>query len=635
MSLRVRPDRRVLGGLLAACLLAGALSLTAGAQGQSTASAEDARAFVTTVEQTLKELAIKDARADWVQATYITPDTQAIASETSEALIGATTKFAKEAARFRDATLPPDLARKIMLLRLSMPMSAPADPAELAELTRIATSLEADYGKGQYCPNASKPKPPRSSRSSRPAAGGEPAGETKPECLDITAIERIMAESRDPARLLDLWVGWRTISPPMRQPYTRFVELSNKGARELGFADTGAMWRSKYDMPPDQFVAELDRLWGQVRPLYQSLHTYVRRRLSQHYGEAVVPRHGLIPAHVLGNPWAQEWGNIYPLVAPRDADRGFNLTERLVAKGVDARKMVRIGEDFFKSLGFPALPGTFWERSLFTKPADRDVVCHASAWNLDTQDDVRLKMCIQIRDDDFVTVHHELGHNYYQLAYRNQPYMFQDSANEAFHEAIGDTIALSVTPAYLKKIGLLDTVPPESSDIGVLLDEALDKIAFLPFGLLIDQWRWKVFSGEIKPEDYNKGWWELRNRYQGISAPVARTEEHFDPGAKYHVPANYPYTRYFLARILQFQFHRALCEAAGQKGPLHRCSIYGSREAGERLKRTLEMGQSRPWPDALEALTGSRQTDASAIADYFAPLKAWLDEQNKGDRSGW
>jgi peptidyl-dipeptidase A len=620
------------GGLMAACFLAAALAQTAGAQAQPGTSVQEAGAFVATVEQTLKELAIKAARAGWVQSTYITTDTQAIASEANEALIGATTKFAKEASRFRDAALPPDLARKIMLLRLSMPMPAPADAAELAELTRIATSLEADYGKGRYCPDTARSVPPRSSSS---GAGSEPGGEPKPECLDITAIEKVMAESRDPARLLDVWVGWRTISPPMRQRYTRFVELSNKGARELGFEDTGAMWRSKYDMPPDQFVAELDRLWDQVRPLYQSLHAYVRRRLSQHYGETIVPRHGLIPAHVLGNPWAQEWGNIYPLVAPKNADRGFDLTERLVAKGVDARQMVRIGEDFFKSLGLAALPDTFWERSLFTKPADRDVVCHASAWDIDTQDDVRLKMCIQIRDDDFVTVHHELGHNYYQMAYKNQPLLFQDSANEAFHEAIGDTIALSVTPAYLRKIGLLDTVPPESSDIGVLLDEALDKIAFLPFGLLIDQWRWKVFSGQIKPEDYNKGWWELRNRYQGIAAPLPRTEEHFDPGAKYHVPANYPYTRYFLARILQFQFHRALCEAAGQTGPLHRCSIYGSREAGERLKRTLEMGQSRPWPEALEALTGSRQMDASAIADYFAPLKTWLDEQNKGDRLGW
>ncbi len=621
---------RLAAGMVVAGVAASLLALSADAQSPG-APADEARSFVANVEATLKELAIKEARADWVQSTYITTDTQAIAAEASAALIGANTRFAKEAARFKDAQLPPELARKITLLRLSMPVPAPADPAELAELTRIASSLEADYGKGRYCPGGVQGTAGTSARS---AGDGAPAASSE-DCLDITAIERIMAESRDPKRLLDVWVGWRTISPPMRQRYARLIELSNKGSRELGFEDTGAMWRSKYDMPPEQFVAELDRLWTQVRPLYQSLHAYVRRRLSEHYGESVVPRTGLIPAHLLGNPWAQEWGNIYPLVAPENGDRGFDLTERLRAHGVDARGMVRIGEKFFTSLGLPALPKTFWERSLFTKPADRDVVCHASAWTLDTRDDVRLKMCIQIRDDDFVTVHHELGHNYYQLAYKDQPYLFQDSANEAFHEAIGDTIALSVTPAYLKQIGLLDQVPPDSSDIGVLLDEALDKVAFLPFGLLIDQWRWRVFSGEIKPEDYNKAWWELRQRYQGISAPVPRTEEHFDPGAKYHVPANYSYTRYFVARLLQFQFHRGLCEAAGQKGPLHRCSVYGSREAGERLRRTLALGLSRPWPEALEMLTGERQMDATAMVEYFAPLKRWLDEQNKGDEIGW
>jgi peptidyl-dipeptidase A len=605
--------------VLAAWVCAAALQLTAGTRAQSAVAAPpteaEARAFVTKVEETLKALAIRDSRADWVQSTYITPDTQMLAAETSEAFIGATTAFAKEAARFRDAKLPADLQRKISLLRLLVLAPAPADPAELAELTRIATSLEGDYGKGRYCP--------------------EGTTAPDPKCLDIKAIEQVMVESRDPAKLKEVWEGWRTISPPMRQRYTRFVELSNKGARELGFEDTGAMWRSRYDMTPDEFVAVLDRLWEQVRPLYQSLHAYVRRRLSEHYGEALVPPAGLIPAHLLGNPWAQEWANIYPLVAPKDLDRGFNVTERLRATGVDARKMVRMGEAFFTSLGFPSLPATFWERSLFTKPADREVVCHASAWSIDTQDDVRLKMCIQIRDEDFVTVHHELGHNYYQLAYKNQPFLFMDSANDAFHEALGDTIALSVTPAYLKRIGLLDQVPPESRDIGLLLGEALDKVAFLPFGLLIDQWRWRVFSGEIRPEDYNKAWWELRNRYQGVGAPVTRTEEHFDPGAKYHVPANYSYTEYFVARILQFQFHRALCQAAGQQGPLHRCSIYGSREAGERLRRTLEMGQSRPWPDAMETLTGQRQIDASAMVEYFAPLKRWLDEQNKGARVGW
>ncbi len=609
-----RPPSRAswLGALV--LLVPAALLLAQAPAADGPVTVEDARRFIAEAEETLNTLGVRASRAAWVQSTYITSDTQAIAAETREAQITAATDFAKQAARYRSLELPPDLARKLMLLRLQLTMPAPANGAERAELTRVATSLEADYGKGTYC---------RAGKS-----GAQ-------ECLDITAIERIMAESRDPAELADLWVGWRRIAPPMRTRYTRFVDLTNTGARELGFDDTGAMWRSNYDMPPDQFSAEVERLWQQVRPFYVSLHAYVRRRLAERYGAALVPPAGPIPAHLLGNPWAQEWGNIYDVVAPAGETRAYNVSERLRAQKMDARAIVRKGEGFFRSLGFDPLPATFWERSLFTKPADRDVVCHASAWDIDNQQDVRLKMCIQVNEDDFNTVHHELGHNFYQLAYRQQPFLFMNSANEAFHEAIGDTIALSVTPAYLKQIGVIDVVPPATGDTGLLLHQALDKIAFLPFGLLIDQWRWRVFSGEIKPADYNTAWWDLRTRYQGVAAPVARSEDDFDPGAKYHVPANYPYTRYFLARILQFQFHRALCQAAGQRGPLHRCSIYGSQVAGERLRRTLAMGTSRPWPDALEALTGQRQMDATAIVDYFARLKAWLDEQNRGHPVGW
>jgi len=611
---RVASARQV--ALLALCaLVSGLLVRGQAAPARSTPpSLDEAGAFIARAEETLNTLGVRASRADWVQSTYITSDTQAIASETREAQLRAATQFGKEAARFRDLQLPPDLGRKLMLLRLQLTMPAPADPGELAELTQIATSLEADYGKGTYC---------------RQGKDGTQ------ECLDITAIERIMAESRDPRELADLWAGWRRIGPPMRARYTRFVDLTNKGARELGFENTGALWRSNYDMPPDAFSAEVERLWQQVRPFYVSLHAYVRRRLTERYGAAVVPPNGPIPAHLLGNPWAQEWGNIYDLVAPAGAARGFNLTERLRAQKMDARAIVRTGEGFFTSLGFARLPATFWERSLFTKPADRDVVCHASAWSIDNREDVRLKMCIQVNQDDFNTVHHELGHTYYQLAYRQQPFLFMNSANDAFHEAIGDTIALSITPAYLQKIGLVHAATPAREDTGLLLRQALDTIAFLPFGLLIDQWRWHVFSGDITPEHYNESWWDLRRCYQGVDAPVARSEQDFDPGAKYHVPANYPYTRYFLARILQFQFHRALCQAAGQTGPLHRCSIYGNDAAGERLRRTLAMGASRPWPDALEALTGGRQMDATAIVDYFAPLKTWLDEQNRGHAVGW
>ncbi len=442
-------------------------------------------------------------------------------------------------------------------------------------------------------------------------------------------MEPILANSRDPEELKRIWVGWHTVSPPYRQRYARFVELSNKGAKEMGFKDVGAMWRANYDMTPEEFAAEMERLWQQVRPLYNSLYIYTRAKLNQKYGDAVVPKNGPIPAHLLGNMWSQEWGNIYQLLAPPAADPGYDLTEILKRRNTDPKQLVRYGEGFFTSLGFEALPPTFWERSLFVKPDDREVVCHASAWDIDAQKDVRLKMCIQINDVDFQTVHHELGHNYYQMAYAPQSPLFQNSANDGFHEAIGDAVALSVTPEYLKQIGLIERVPDENADTGLLLRGALAKVAFLPFGYLVDQWRWKVFSGEVSPADYNKAWWELRTKYQGIAPPAARSEQDFDAGAKYHVAANTPYARYFLAAILQFQFHRAMCKQAGFQGPLHRCSVYGNKEVGARLKKMLEMGQSRPWPEALKELTGEDKMDATAIIDYYAPLKTWLDEQNK------
>jgi peptidyl-dipeptidase A len=575
---------------------------------------DQARAFVDQAEKQLLELTTETSQAQWVQSTYITDDTEALAADANEKLISVAAKLAKEAATYDIPNLPPDVARKIMLLKNGLTMAAPADPAESRELAQIAARMEGDYGKGKYCP-------------------GGTTDESK--CLDVNQITEIMDNSRDPKQLQDVWTGWRTISPPMRADYKRFVELSNKGARELGFADTGAMWRSKYDMPPDQFAKELDRLWEQVRPLYLSLHTYVRGKLREKYGASVVPEDGPIPADLLGNIWAQEWEHIYPVVAPKDADPGYDLTKILVERKTTPIQMVHYGEGFFESLGFAPLPPSFWQRSMFVKPADRDVVCHASAWDVDSVDDLRLKMCIQINDEDFTTIHHELGHNFYQRAYNQQPFLFRDSANDGFHEAIGDTIALSVTPEYLVKLGLLKQAPPESKDIGLLLNRALEKVAFLPFGLLIDQWRWKVFSGEITPDKYNQAWWELRTKYQGIAPPVARSEKDFDPGAKYHVPANVPYMRYFLADILQFQFHRALAKAAGCTEPLHRCSIYGNQAAGEKLKKMLEMGASKPWPDALEELTGQREMDATAMLEYFAPLKKWLDEQNKGMKEGW
>ncbi len=570
----------------------------------------EAHKFIIKAEKQLFELSNKAQRAGWVQENFITDDTEGISADAQQEVLAATTDLALKATRFNGLKLPPVDARKFLLLKLSLTLPAPKNPAAQARLTKISVGLDSDYGKGKYCPPASN--------------GDAPSG----KCLSLNDLERTMASSRDPNEILAAWKGWHSIAPPMRQRYAEMVDLANVGARDLGFKDTGAMWRSKYDMPPDAFAAEMDRLWNQVRPLYDSLHTYVRYKLTEKYGKEVVGPGPGIPAHLLGNMWAQEWGNIYDIVAPPGPGPGYDLTALLRAKNLDAKGMVHYGERFFMSLGFPPLPNTFWERSLFLKPADRDVVCHASAWDVDGDQDLRVKMCIEITGEYFVTIHHELGHDFYDRAYSKQDPFFRDSANDGFHEAIGDTIALSVTPEYLKEIGLLDKVPGPEGDIGLLLHKALDKVAFLPFGLLIDQWRWKVFSGEIKPADYNKAWWELRAKYQSVTPPVERTEVDFDPGAKYHVASSTPYARYFLADILQFQFHRALCKEAGYKGPLHRCSIYANKAAGAKLATMLEMGVSRPWPEALEAISGEKQMDATAILDYFAPLKKFLDEEN-------
>jgi peptidyl-dipeptidase A len=577
-------------------------------------TADEAMRFVAAAEDRLARLNEDQQRAAWVQSTYITHDTQIIAARENERLIAAGVELAKQAARFDALELPYDTRRKLNLIKLGLVSPGPSDPALTAELARLAAELEAAYGSGKYCP---------------PGKSGD-------DCLDVNEVSNILRTSRDPKRQLEVWRGWHTISPPMREKYTRFVSLMNQGARELGYSDVGTMWRSNYDMPPEDFAAEMDRLWTQVKPLYDSLHCYVRTNLSKKYGAGVVPPNGPIPAHLLGNIWAQEWGNIYDVVAPPKANSGYDLTKILQQrKDIDAKEMVRFGERFFTSLGFESLPQTFWERSMLVQPRDREVVCHASAWDIDNLDDLRIKMCIEKTAEDFTTVHHELGHNFYQRAYKHQPHLYKNSANDAFHEAIGDTIALSITPNYLVRVGLLDKEPPASADIPLLLRDALDKIAFLPFGLLMDKWRWGVFSGQTAPADYNKAWWQLRTQYQGIAPAGARGEEFFDPGAKYHIPANVPYARYFLARILQFQFHRALCQTAGYQGPLNRCSIFDNKEAGARLAKTLEMGASRPWPDALETLTGQRQMDATAIVDYFKPLLAWLEQQNKGQQCGW
>ncbi|MDP1026327.1 M2 family metallopeptidase [Sphingomonas sp. KR1UV-12] len=597
--------------------LAGALAVAGASPAQQTGATPtvtEADEFVADAEKQLATVSPPNNQINWVNATYITDDTDALAAADNARVTELQVKLANGAARF--ASLPGlsfDTRRKLDLLRGGIVLPAADRPGAADQLATLTTKMSSMYGKG------------RGTLDGKPINGSD--------------IEAAMGTTRDPAKLQEMWTSWHdNVGAPMRVDYRQMSVLANEGGKGLGYADTGAMWRSGYDMPPAQFAQLTDTIWNEVKPLYLALHTYVRWKLNEKYGDAVQSKTGPIRADLLGNMWAQEWGNIYDLVAPAGAgDLGYDVGELLTAKSYDPVRMVKQGETFYSSLGFAPLPQTFWQRSQIVKPADREVICHASAWDIDNADDIRIKMCTKVNGDDFTTIHHELGHNYYQRAYKAQPFLYKNGANDGFHEAIGDTIALSITPSYLVDIGLLDKskVPGADKDIGLLLRQAMDKVAFLPFGLLIDKWRWQVFSGQIAPGNYQAGWDALRLQYQGVKPPVARDETKFDPGAKYHVPAGVPYTRYFLARVLQFQFYQAACRQAGWKGPLHRCSFYDNKEVGRRLNAMLEMGQSKPWPDALQAFTGSREMSGKAMIAYFAPLKAWLDQQNKGKPQGW
>ncbi|MDP4604591.1 MAG: M2 family metallopeptidase [Erythrobacter sp.] len=575
----------------------------------------DAQTWLAKVEADLAAFSVDYGRISWLNATYINHDSDTMAAKYGAELTLKQVAYANEAARYaRIEGLDAETVRKLDMLRNGISMPAPSIDGAAEEMNDIATRLGSAYGRGKGTLN------------------GEP--------INGSDIEAEMGNlDRSPEELKEMWASWHdNVGAPMREDYTRMIGIANEGAKELGFADLGAMWRSGYDMSADEFAAETERMWQEVKPLYIALHTYVRGKLNDKYGDAVQPRTGPIRADLLGNMWAQEWGNIYPLVAPEGAgDIGYDLTDLIAKKNLDAVGMTKVGEQFFSSLGFEPLPASFWERSQFVKPADREVVCHASAWNVDNIDDLRIKMCIKPNADDFITIHHELGHNYYQRAYNQQDLLHLNGANDGFHEAIGDMIALSITPEYLVQIDMLDPaqVPSADKDIGLLLRQAMDKVAFLPFGLLLDRYRWSLFDGSIPESEANTGWTALRKQYQGIVPPVERDPAGFDAGAKYHIPGNVSYTRYFLARLLQFQFYKAACDTAGWEGPLHRCSIYGNKDVGAKLNAMLEMGASKPWPDALEAFTGERQMNGTAMVEYFAPLMKWLEEQNEGEAAGW
>ena len=575
-----------------------------------TPTAKDAEAFIARVETELVSLSEYSSRVAWISNNFITDDTMWLQARVRADMSRLRVANAKQAADFNRVEVDPVTRRKLDFLKQGLFLPPPDRPGAAQEMASLSVKIGSIYSTGKFT--------------------------YRDKTLTLDDIEDVMRSSRDPAELKTLWEGWHAISPAMRADYARLISLANEGARQLGYAEAGVLSRSWYDMPPDAFAATVERLWSQLEPMYKNLQCYARARLNNKYGSAVQPRTGPIRADLLGNMWAQSWSNVYDELAPANNSFGYDLTTALQAKGYDVVKMVKTAEGFYTSLGFPPLPPTFWTRSLLTRPRDREVNCHASAWDVDDRSDVRVKACFKVNAQDFNVAHHELGHNFYQRAYQDQPLLFKGGANDGFHEAIGDFAALNaLTPGYLHQIGLIDQIRAPEADIAFLLRMALDKVAFLPFAYIVDKWRWQVLAGTTTPARYNDDWWALRTKYQGVAPPGPRPADAFDPGAKAHIAQNTPYMRYFLAHIYEFQFYRAACRIAGWRGPLHQCSIYGNKEVGARFEAMLRLGASKPWPDALEVFTGERDLDASAITDYFAPLDRWLTEQNKGERCGW
>jgi len=576
----------------------------------------DVEAFLQRVELEDKTLGPIVSSAYWIGSNFITYDSQKVVADYGKRYQLLALERARQASAFDGVEVSAENRRKLNLIKSSFVMPSPLDDELAGEISAISAELDAMYGSGQHC-------------------------FADDDCYDLEAFENIIDNSRDPAELLKAWEGWRNIGKPMKEMYLRMVEIGNQGANDLGYDGLTDLWFSQYDMPADEFLDETDRVWEELKPLYDALHCHVRDELSNYYGEDIVSKTGSLPAHVLGNMWGQSWSNIYDLVyTPSSSSNSkIDLTSILKEKDIDEIEMVKIAENFFISLGFEPLSESFWERSLFVKPQDHNVVCHASAWDIDSEiNDLRIKMCIERNAEDFSVIHHELGHIFYYQAYSHLPDIFQSGANDGFHEAVGDLLTLSITPDYLKKIDMVSEEEARQANadpISLLMQQALDGVVSVPWTLMLDKWRAKVFTGETSSEELNNSWWELREFYQGIGAPADRGADAFDPGAKYHIPGNTPYTRYYLAKILQYQFHESLCTQMGFEGPLHECSIYDNELAGAKLRAMLALGQSQDWQTALEALTGTRELSGKSMLNYYQPLKDWLDIQNAERTCGW
>ncbi len=573
---------------------------------------ETPAAFIVRAEQELTLADAANQRAQWVNQTNLNEDTNWLAARASERFTAVQMNLARTAATYRSRDIDPIIARKLALLAVAVRSPAPPSSDQAGQWADLRTRLVARYNQ------------------QRVVDGERMLG-------SYGEVRHAMETTRDPEALLHLWHEWHAVGHDLEDDYARYVALSRQGAQSLGFHDVGELWRSVYDMSPTEMAADTERLWAEIRPLYAALHCHTRAALSKAYGAGVQAPAGPIRIELTRNPMGMYWVGAYDLLATGLPTPGYDLDHLLESHPSSGEALAHYADRFWTSTGLPAMPASFWTRSLFDKPSDRTVACSGSAAIVGDPTDVRLKMCVGNNALDFSTVHHEVGHAVYALAYQEQPYLFRGAANDAFHEAVADLGALSITPAYLQAIGII--TPAEAlgadQDLGLLLRMALQRVTFLPFSLIVDRWRWQVYAGAVPPAQYDATWWSLVAQYQGLMPGETRPEGSFDIAALPHITSDISYIRYFYAYLIEFQLFKAACDAAGWTGPLHRCSLYGNAAAGAHLRPMLAMGASRPGADALEAGTGARRVSAEGLLAYFAPLRAYLDAQNQERQCGW
>ncbi|XP_036127494.1 angiotensin-converting enzyme 2 isoform X3 [Molossus molossus] len=546
------------------------LSLVAVTAAQSSTE-EKAKIFLDNFNIRAEELHHQSSLASWNYNTNITDENAQKMNEASNNWSAFYEEQSNQAKMYPLQEIQDLIVkRQLQILQQNQPSVLTADKSK--RLSTILNTMSTIYSTGKVCnPNNAQ------------------------ECLLLaTGLEDIMHNSKDYNQRLWAWEGWRSqVGKQLRPLYEEYVVLKNEMARGNNYEDYGDYWRGDYETEGadgynysrNQLIEDVERIFLEIKPLYEHLHAYVRAKLMDTYPSHISPT-GCLPAHLLGDMWGRFWTNLYPLTVPFRKKPNIDVTEAMLNQSWDAEKIFKKAEEFFVSIGLGNMTQGFWDNSMLTEPSDgRKVVCHPTAWDLGNND-FRIKMCTKVTMEDFLTAHHEMGHIKYDMAYAEQPYLLRNGANEGFHEAVGEVISLSVaTPKHLKVIGLLqpDFNEDNETEINFLFKQALSIVGTLPFTYMLEKWRWMVFKGEIPKEQWMQKWWEMKRDIVGVVEPVPHDETYCDPASLFHVASDYSFIRYFTRTIFQFQFQEALCQIANHEGPLHKCDISNSRKAGEEL----------------------------------------------------